>query len=113
VGFPTNRASTLAKELIELRPDVIVASTSVSLAAVVRETRTIPIVFVAVGDPIAQGYITNLAKPGGSITGFTAAPELSIGARLVPLLKEIVQNVSRIGLMINRKRPVVPSQCLG
>jgi putative ABC transport system substrate-binding protein len=67
----------------------------------VRETRTIPIVFVSVGDPVAQGYITNLAKPGGNITGFTNAPEFSIGAKLVQLLKEIVPNVSRIALMIN------------
>jgi len=96
-----NRARALAKELVELRPDVIVAATSLSLGALVRETRTIPIVFVGVGDPVAQGYVTNLAKPGGNITGFTNAPEFSIGAKLVELLKEIVPNVSRIALMIN------------
>jgi putative tryptophan/tyrosine transport system substrate-binding protein len=95
------RVRALAKELIELRPDVIVAATSLSLGALARETSTIPIVFVAVGDPIIQGYITNLASPGANITGFTTTPEFSISARLVPLLKEIVPNVSRIGLMIN------------
>jgi ABC-type uncharacterized transport system substrate-binding protein len=95
------RARALAKELVELRPDVIVAATSLSLGALARATATIPIVFVAVGDPIAQGYITNLTSPGGNITGFTNAPEFSISARLVSLLKAIVPNVSRIGLMIN------------
>ena len=95
------RARALAKELVELRPDVIVAATSLSLGALAGETGTIPIVFVVVSDPIAQGYITNLASPGGNITGFTNTPEFSISARLVPLLKEIVPNVSRIGLMIN------------
>jgi ABC transporter substrate binding protein len=62
------RASALAKELVELRPDVIVAATSLSLGALARETGTIPILFVAVSDPIAQGYIKNLASPGGNIT---------------------------------------------
>jgi putative ABC transport system substrate-binding protein len=112
LGDP-NRARALAKELVELRPNVIVAATSLSLGALVRETRTIPIVFVAVGDPVAQGYITNLAKPGGNITGFTNAPEFSISARLVPLLKEIVPNVSRIGLMTNPEATRVVQSTLG
>lgn len=100
VGDP-NRARSLAKELVELHPDVIVASTSLSLGALVRETNTIPIVFAGASDPIKQGYVTNLAKPGGNITGFTNMPEYSLAGKWVELLKEIAPNVSRIALMIN------------
>jgi putative tryptophan/tyrosine transport system substrate-binding protein len=91
-----DRARTLAKELVELRPDVIIAVTSLSLAALVRETNSIPIVFVAVSFPVEQGFVTNLAKPGGNITGFTQIAEVSLSAKWVELLKEIVPNVSRI-----------------
>jgi putative ABC transport system substrate-binding protein len=96
-----SRARTLAKELVELRPDVIIAGTALSLAALVRETNSIPIVFVAVSFPVEQGFVTNLAKPGGNITGFTYIPEPSLSAKWVELLKEIVPNVSRIALMFN------------
>jgi putative tryptophan/tyrosine transport system substrate-binding protein len=95
------RARALAKELVELRPDLIVAGASLSLGALVRETRTIPIVFVGVSNPIEQGYVTNLTKPGGNVTGFANQPELSLAAKWVEILKEIVPNVSRIALMNN------------
>jgi ABC-type uncharacterized transport system substrate-binding protein len=98
-----NRAHTLAKELIDLRPDVIVAATSLSLAALVHETNSIPIVFVGVSFPIEQGYVTNLAKPGGNITGFANYPEFSLSAKWVELLKEIAPNVSRIAVMFHRE----------
>jgi putative ABC transport system substrate-binding protein len=96
-----DRARTLAKELVELRPDVIVASTPVSLAALMRETNSIPIVFVAVSFPVEQGFVTNLAKPGGNITGFTYIPEPSLSAKWVELLKEIAPGGHRIALMFN------------
>lgn len=99
-----DRVSTLAKELVELLPDVIVAVTALSLAALVRETKSIPIVFVAVSFPVEQGFVTNLAKPGGNITGFTQIPEPSLGAKWVELLKEIAPSVYRIALMLH---PVV------
>ena len=70
------RANELAKELVELGPDVILASTSLSVAALVRQTRTIPIVFAGVTFPIEQGYIANMARPGGNLTGVSLfAPE--------------------------------------
>jgi ABC-type uncharacterized transport system substrate-binding protein len=100
IGDP-DRARTLAKELVELRPDVIIAVTALCLAALVRETNSIPIVFVGVSFPIEQGFVTNLVKPGGNITGFTQIPELSVTAKWVELLKEIVPNIFRIALMFN------------
>src|ERR1700730_17932306 len=65
-----DRMRTLAKELIDLRPDAIFGVTTPAIAALARETRTIPIVFAGVSDPIGAGYVDNLARPGGNITGF-------------------------------------------
>jgi putative ABC transport system substrate-binding protein len=96
-----DRARTLAKELVALRPDVIIAGTSLSLAALVRETKSVPIVFVAVSFPVEQGFVTSLAKPGGNITGFADIPEPSLAGKWVELLKEIVPNAYRIALMFN------------
>jgi putative tryptophan/tyrosine transport system substrate-binding protein len=96
-----DRARTLARELVELRPDVIVANTALSLAALVRETNSIPIVFTGVSFPIEQGFVTNLVKPGGNITGFTQIPEVSLGAKWVELLKEIAPSAYRSALMFN------------
>jgi len=96
-----DRARTLAKELVELRPDVIVAGTALSLAALVRETDTTPIVFTSVSFPIEQGFVTNLVKPGGNITGFTQIPEVSLAAKWVELLKEMAPSAHRSALMFN------------
>jgi putative ABC transport system substrate-binding protein len=65
-----DRIRTLAKELINLRPDVVLSHTTLVTGVLARETRTIPIVFVGVGDPIASGFAASLARPGGNITGF-------------------------------------------
>jgi putative ABC transport system substrate-binding protein len=100
IGDP-DRARTAAKELVVLRPDVILASTALSLAALVRETSSIPIVFVGVSFPVEQGFVTNLANPGGNITGFTQIPEVSLGAKWVELLKEMAPSAHRIALMFN------------
>ena len=62
---------TLAKELVDLRPDAIFGVTTPVIGALARETRTIPIVFAGVSDPIGSGFVANLAHPGGNITGFT------------------------------------------
>jgi putative ABC transport system substrate-binding protein len=71
------RARTLATELIALKPDVLLAGNTPTLTALHQETRTIPIVFVLVSDPIGGGFVTNLAHPGGNVTGFiTVEPEL-------------------------------------
>src|SRR5262249_6553350 len=71
VGRPEMRAGRrLAKELLDWRPDILVANSTPSLVAARRATSTIPIVFIAIADPVAQGFVQSLAHPGGNITGF-------------------------------------------
>ena len=90
-----DRARTLATELISLAPDVIVAHGTPALTALYRATRTIPVVFVSVIDPVGAGYVQSLAQPGGNITGFsTFEPE--IGGKWLELLKEIAPGLSRV-----------------
>jgi putative tryptophan/tyrosine transport system substrate-binding protein len=95
-----DRIRMLAKELVDLRPDVILSHTTIVTGALARETRTIPIVFVNVGDPIASGFAASLARPGGNITGFTVeTPEQ--GGKWVELLKEIAPRTVRMALLFN------------
>ena len=93
----------LAKELVELRPDVILASTTPVVAALVRETRTIPIVFVVVSDPVGSGFVASLPRPGGNITGFINI-ESSLGGKWVELLKQIAPRITRVAAMLTRRR---------
>jgi hypothetical protein len=90
-----DRIRTSAKELIELRPDVILSPTTLVTGALARETGTIPIVFVGVGDPIASGFAASLARPGGNITGFTVETPAH-GGKWVELLKEIAPRTVRM-----------------
>jgi putative ABC transport system substrate-binding protein len=90
----------LAKELVESQPDVILASSTPVVAALVRETRTIPIVFVVVSDPIGSGFVASLPRPGGNITGFINI-ESSLGGKWVELLKEIAPGINRAAVMFN------------
>jgi ABC-type uncharacterized transport system substrate-binding protein len=62
---------TYAAELVQLKPDVIIANSSLGVSALLRETRTIPVVFMAVPDPVGQGFVESLARPGGNATGFS------------------------------------------
>jgi putative ABC transport system substrate-binding protein len=82
-------------EIIALRPDILVASTTQYLVAARNATQTIPIVFVAVADPVAQGFVASLAQPGGMITGF-GLEEPTMGAKWVELLMEIAPSVRSI-----------------
>jgi putative tryptophan/tyrosine transport system substrate-binding protein len=66
-----DRIKTFAKELVDLRPDAILGTTTIVIRALARETHTIPIVFAIVADPIGSGFVASLARPGGNITGFT------------------------------------------
>src|SRR5262249_43629706 len=93
---------TQAAELVAAQPELILSSTTPALQALSQETRTIPIVFVQVVDPVAQGFVASLARPGGNITGFSAF-ELSIGGKWLQLLKEIAPRVVRVGLLFNPK----------
>jgi len=95
-----DRNRTFAKELVGLNPDVILANSTSSTAAVQRETKTIPVVFVTVSDPVGSGFVASLPRPGGNITGFINV-EASIGGKWVELLKEIAPRTRRAGLMFN------------
>jgi putative ABC transport system substrate-binding protein len=95
-----DRMRTFAKELAELRPDVILANTTPATVALQRETRTIPIVFVIVSDPVGAGLVASLPRPGGNITGFINI-EASLGGKWLELLKEIAPAVRRVAIMFN------------
>ena len=70
-GGDADRMKRFAKELVDLRPDVILGQTTPVVEALARETRTIPVVFVNVNDPVASGFVASFAHPGGNITGFS------------------------------------------
>jgi putative ABC transport system substrate-binding protein len=99
-GDDTNRIRALAKELVGLQPDIIFASTTPVIAAVQRETRTIPIVFAGVGDPVAQHFVARLDRPSGNTTGF-AILEASLGGKWLQLLSEIAPGLKRAAIMFN------------
>jgi putative ABC transport system substrate-binding protein len=94
------RMQTFAKELVELQPDIIVGGTTPATAALQRETRTIPIVFVVVADPVGAGFVAGLPHPGGNITGFLNA-EAAIGGKWLETLKEIAPRITRVAIMYN------------
>jgi ABC-type uncharacterized transport system substrate-binding protein len=93
-------ARTYAAQLIGLMPDVILAATTVNLEVVRQATSTVPVVFVQVSDPVAQGFVASLPKPGGNLTGF-AGTEFSIGGKWLDLLKEIAPGLARVAIMFN------------
>jgi putative ABC transport system substrate-binding protein len=95
-----DRTRIVAKELVELQPDVILTDGTPATAAVQRETRTIPIVFVLVTDPVSQGLVASLNRPGGNITGFQLY-EGAIGGRWLQMLKEIAPSIRRAAAMYN------------
>ena len=97
-----DRMRALAKELVDLRPNAIFGVTTPVIGALARETKTIPIVFAGVSDPIGSGFAANLAHPGGNITGFMSNdPAGGLGGKWVELLKEIAPRTVRIGLLFN------------
>jgi putative ABC transport system substrate-binding protein len=100
-----DRIRTFAKELIDLRPDVILSQSTLVTDALARETRTIPIVFVNVGDPIASGFAASLARPGGNITGLTVETPAH-GGKWVELLKEIAPRTVRMALLFHPETAV-------
>jgi len=88
------RANDFAKELVALKPEVILAHTVSVTAALQRETRTIPIVFVSVGDPFGAGFIISLARPGGNLTGLMTFEQGIVG-KWVAMLKEVAPRLTR------------------
>jgi putative ABC transport system substrate-binding protein len=87
-----------AAELVALRPDVVLAYGSSTVGPLLQNTRTVPIVFPVMGDPVAAGFVESLARPGGNITGF-ALYEFSISAKWLELLKRIAPHVTRAGII--------------
>jgi ABC-type uncharacterized transport system substrate-binding protein len=96
----TTRIRASAKELVELQPDVILARTTPVTAALQRETSTIPIVFVVVSDPVGDGLVAAVARPGANITGFTNV-DASLGGKWLQLLKEIAPRIKRIAFVFD------------
>jgi ABC-type uncharacterized transport system substrate-binding protein len=99
-GADLDRIRAFAKELIELRPDVLVARSTPPTLALKRETDTIPVVFVNVSEPVGSGLAQTLARPGGNLTGFTSF-ESSIGGKLLELLKQTDTRITRAGIIYN------------
>jgi putative tryptophan/tyrosine transport system substrate-binding protein len=98
------RARAYAAELVQLKPDVIFAASTTSLAALQPETRSVPIVFAQVADPVGAGFVASLARPGGNITGF-AQFEYAIGAKWLELLKQIAPQVTRVAIIYDPTNP--------
>jgi putative ABC transport system substrate-binding protein len=94
------RIRALARELVGLQPDIILAGGTLPIAAVQRETRTIPIVMMNAADPVASGFVAALHRPGGNITGFSIF-ETSLGGKLLELLSEIAPGLKRVAIMFN------------
>jgi putative ABC transport system substrate-binding protein len=99
-GDDINRIRALAQELVALQPDIIVTASTPATVAVQRETRTIPIVFATVADPVASGIVARLDRPGGNVTGF-ANWEASLGGRWLELLSEMAPGLKRAAIMFN------------
>jgi putative ABC transport system substrate-binding protein len=100
-GGDPQRMSANIGEIVGLRPDVILAQNTPMVAALRRQTDSIPIVFVQVSDPVGDGFVESLAHPGGNATGFTNTMS-SLGGKWVELLKEAAPGVSQLGYLFNR-----------
>src|SRR5579862_171299 len=94
------RMFRFSKELVALHPDLIIGHSTPVVAALLQATRTIPIVFVAVGDPVGSGFVPSLAQPGGNITGFVTLQQMVIGKHL-SILQELKSQLVRVALMYN------------
>jgi putative tryptophan/tyrosine transport system substrate-binding protein len=99
-GGDVSRTRTFAKELVALQPDVILTQGTPGTAALQPETRTIPIVFVVVADPVGPGFVASLSRPGGNITGFINS-EAAIGAKMLELLMEMASGIKRVAMIFN------------
>jgi putative ABC transport system substrate-binding protein len=99
-GSDINRLRAFAQELVGLQPDIIVSNGTPGTAVLQRETRTIPIVFAGVTDPVASSIVARLDRPSGNITGF-AAFEATLGGKWLELLSEIAPRLKRAAMMFN------------
>jgi putative ABC transport system substrate-binding protein len=99
-GGDINRMRTLAHELVGLQPDIVLANATAATVALQRETRTIPIVFAGVADPVVSSIVARLDRPNGNVTGF-ATSEVTLGGKWLELLSEIAPGLKRAALMFN------------
>jgi len=106
-GGDVSRTRTFAKELVALQPDVILTQGTPGTAALQPETRTIPIVFVVVADPVGPGFVSSISRPGGNITGFINS-EASLGAKMLELLTEIAPTLKRVAMIFNFRHGAWP-----
>ena len=107
-----SRAGSLAKELVALKPDVILTETTPSTAAVHHETNSIPIVFAVVSDPVGSGFVKSLPRPGGNATGFINI-EATFVQKWLELLKEIAPNTTRAAVIFNPETATYVDYYLG
>jgi putative tryptophan/tyrosine transport system substrate-binding protein len=89
-----------AAQLIGLKPDVILTASTTNLIVIQQATSTVPVVFLQVSDPVEQGFVANMTRPGGNITGFSMF-EFSVGGKWLDLLKEIAPGLQHVGVMFN------------
>jgi putative ABC transport system substrate-binding protein len=100
-----DRMRMFAKELVDFQPDLMLAIGTPATAALQRETRTIPIVFAGIGDPVGEGFVAGLPHPGGNLTGFITS-EASLAGKWLELLTEIAPAVKRVAIMFNPDTPL-------
>jgi putative tryptophan/tyrosine transport system substrate-binding protein len=101
-GSEANSMRAYAKELVSLAPDVILAQSNLALATLLQETRTIPIIFTVIGDPVGSGFIKSLARPDSNATGFTSF-EPSLAGKWVAFLKEIAPHLKRAAVILHQE----------
>src|SRR5262249_26351456 len=99
-GGKPERIAADARELVALKPDVILASSPLVLQPLLQETRSIPIVFTQVTDPVGAGFVASLAHPGANVTGFAIA-EFSMYGKSLEVLKEVAPHVARVAVLLN------------
>jgi putative tryptophan/tyrosine transport system substrate-binding protein len=99
-GGEAERISTYASELVGLKPDVILVCSPLVLQPLLQETRSIPIVFTQITDPVGSGFVASLAHPGGNVTGFAIA-EFSMYGKSLEVLKEVAPQVARVAVLLN------------
>jgi putative tryptophan/tyrosine transport system substrate-binding protein len=106
------QARAASTELLNLAPDLILANAASAVRGAQQVTRTVPIVFTGVSEPVAQGFVTSLARPGGNTTGFTNL-EPSVAGKWVELLKEIAPRITRVAVMFNPASTSIAAQFIG
>jgi putative ABC transport system substrate-binding protein len=104
-GGDASRAASYAAELVDLAPNAILAQGATTLKALLQQTRSVPIVFVRVSGPIGGGFVENLARPGGNVTGFTQF-EYSVARKWLETLKQIAPGVTRVATIVGPENPL-------